>query len=164
MNESEQVWFILFTNLIALFNSSHVAIHAREWIATGIATYIINELVTRFHAYADLLAGIDFYIMPIINPDGYDYTHTTDRMWRKTRSDHDSPLGCKGVDANRNFGYEYGGPGSSTDKCAETYRGPEAYSEPETDAIVKFLDTINKTRRDAFVSLHSYGHVTKLTK
>ena len=31
------------------------------------------------------------------------------RLWRKTRSYHYSPLGCKGVDANRNYGHHWNG-------------------------------------------------------
>jgi carboxypeptidase A4 len=27
----------------------------------------------------------DFYIFPIVNPDGFAYTQTSDRMWRKNR-------------------------------------------------------------------------------
>lgn len=40
----------------------------------------------------EILEQADFYIMPVLNPDGYEHSHTHDRLWRKTRSrasDHD---------------------------------------------------------------------------
>jgi len=114
-------------------------IHAREWISSAVVTYIINELVTNAHQNLDLLSRFDFYIVPNVNPDGYAYTHSTSRLWRKTRSDHNSTIGCIGVDANRNWGYKWGGPGASPDKCSDTYMGPSQFSEPENDAIRNFI-------------------------
>jgi murein tripeptide amidase MpaA len=138
------------------------AIHAREWVSTSTVTYIINELVTKSSDYADLLSTLDFYIVPIINPDGYVYTHTTDRMWRKTRSDHSSAFGCRGVDANRNFGFHWGEAGSSSDKCSETYRGPNAYSEPEAEAIKNFIESVREeVDWGVYITLHSYSQVRR---
>lgn len=52
------------------------AIHAREWIAPPVALYIINQLVENpNNAY--LYEDIDWVIIPVVNPDGYEYTHTT---------------------------------------------------------------------------------------
>ena len=68
----------------------------------------------------------------------YEYSHTKDRLWRKTRSNH-KKFGCVGVDPNRNWGYHWGGQGASGDPCDETYYGPKAFSEPETRAIRNFI-------------------------
>ena len=62
--------------------------HAREWISTAVSTYIISQLVERNENYTRLLDTSDWIIMPVSNPDGYEYTHTRDRLWRKTRSTH----------------------------------------------------------------------------
>ncbi|KAK4007882.1 hypothetical protein OUZ56_013031 [Daphnia magna] len=122
-------------------------IHAREWISPAVATYIIQQLV-EVPANAKLLSNVDWYIMPVVNPDGYEYTHTKDRMWRKTRSVSNTSS-CRGADPNRNFGYkeviankfkppslfqmmQWGGLGASTNPCDDTYRGTIAFSEPET--------------------------------
>lgn len=52
------------------------AIHAREWIAPPVALYIINQLVENpDNTY--LYENIDWVIIPVVNPDGYEYTHTT---------------------------------------------------------------------------------------
>jgi carboxypeptidase A2 len=51
-------------------------IHAREWIAPATALYIIHELVENSSKYRLILDTFDFIIMPLINPDGYEYSHT----------------------------------------------------------------------------------------
>lgn len=53
-------------------------IHAREWIAPATVLYILQELVEN-EGNSDLLAGIDWYILPVLNPDGYEFSHTTVR-------------------------------------------------------------------------------------
>ena len=86
-----------------------------------------------------MLDGLDWYFLPVFNPDGYQFTHEHTRLWRKTRSYHNSLLGCHGTDANRNFGHHWNTGGSSADKCFDTYHGPSAFSEPETAAVRDFL-------------------------
>lgn len=62
--------------------------HAREWIGSAVATYILSQLVEKNASYAKLLDNSDWMILPVVNPDGYEFTHTGDRLWRKTRSNH----------------------------------------------------------------------------
>lgn len=64
-------------------------IHAREWISIAVATYILSQLVEKNTSYTKLLDKTDWMIMPVANPDGYEFTHTGDRLWRKTRSNHE---------------------------------------------------------------------------
>lgn len=54
------------------------------------------------------------------------------------------PGPCAGTDLNRNFGYRWGGQGSSQQPCKETYAGAGPFSEPETNAIRKFV--LNKSK------------------
>lgn len=76
-------------------------------------------------------------------------------MWRKTRSP--TAHGCFGVDANRNYGFKWAVSGVSNDPCnAETYAGPQPFSEPET-RIVRDIMMSNSGRIKLYVSLHSYG-------
>ncbi|EFX75496.1 hypothetical protein DAPPUDRAFT_306706 [Daphnia pulex] len=129
-------------------------IHAREWIAPAVASYFIQQLV-EVPANAKLLTNVDWYIMPVMNPDGYEYSFVTDRLWRKTRS-LTSSSNCRGVDPNRNFGYEWGGLGTSTDPCSEIYKGTKAFSEPETNATSNFI--LGKANHiKLYLTLHSYG-------
>jgi carboxypeptidase A4 len=108
-------------------------------------TYIIQELVENRdgNTWAD---NLDFYIVPVVNPDGYEYTHSGMRLWRKNRKD--PQLGrCAGTDLNRNFGYKWGGAGSSKDRCQEIYAGSAPFSEPETQAIRDFVTNLGASVR-----------------
>ena len=55
-------------------------IHAREWISPATVAYIMSELLSNADIHSDILDEFDFYAMPLINPDGYEYTHTNDRL------------------------------------------------------------------------------------
>jgi murein tripeptide amidase MpaA len=93
-------------------------IHAREWISPATAQCFAQNLVQGYAAndadIVSILNKFDFYILPVTNVDGYEYTHTNDRMWRKTRKPYTT---CYGADPNRNFGYQWGGQGASTNPC-----------------------------------------------
>lgn len=93
-------------------------------------------------------------MLPVLNPDGYEYTHRTDRLWRKNRNTDTGR--CSGVDLNRNYGYKWGGKGTSRNPCQEIYAGTRAFSEPETAAHERFFE---RTGRQffAFLTFHSYG-------
>lgn len=81
-------------------------IHAREWISSATAVWIINELLSSEDSNVkNIVDNISWYIIPVSNPDGYEYTRSDDRLWRKTRSDHN--ILCRGVDPNRNFGFNW---------------------------------------------------------
>jgi len=138
-------------------------IHAREWVAPTTALYIINQLVTNYGtdaSYTKLMDSIDFYILPVFNPDGYQYTHTADRLWRKTRSgpycEGDGNECCYGVDANRNWDFQWGGQGTSSDPCDEIYTGPKPFSEPECLAGSVYLTKMKDVLK-AMITLHSYS-------
>ncbi len=61
-------------------------IHAREWITPATVTFMIHQLVeVQDPSEADLLDNLDWYILPVVNPDGYEHTRGSDRLWRKTR-------------------------------------------------------------------------------
>lgn len=51
-------------------------IHAREWIAPSVALYLLNQLVENYEANKDLVDSLDWFIVPVTNPDGYEYTNT----------------------------------------------------------------------------------------
>ncbi|XP_046970459.1 carboxypeptidase B-like [Vanessa cardui] len=132
-------------------------IHAREWVAPAMALYLIHRLVNDPDARKEL-DGVDWYILPVVNPDGYEYTRTSraNRLWRKTRSKN-SQFECFGVDGNRNYGFKWAVSGVSTNPCdKETYAGPKPFSEVETQ-MVRNIMMENSKRMKLYVSLHSYG-------
>ncbi|PZC82648.1 hypothetical protein B5X24_HaOG210092 [Helicoverpa armigera] len=134
-------------------------IHAREWVTTPVALYSIYRLVENLRSQdQDLLRDIDWIIMPLVNPDGYEYTHTNERLWRKTRTknvtNHET---CVGVDGNRNFDMNFASLGVSNDPCHLTYPGPFPFSEAETryirDIFHEYLGRIQ-----LFMDVHSFGN------
>lgn len=138
-------------------------IHAREWISSATATYVLNELLySTDPEIMELAMNIDWHIIPVTNPDGFEYTKTDNRNWRKTRSL--VSLTCRGVDPNRNWAHswlkkdENGDEGASRAPCSDTYAGEYAFSEPETAAVERYL---NRTRGqfDIYLSFHSYAHM-----
>ncbi|PZC76032.1 carboxypeptidase B isoform X1 [Helicoverpa armigera] len=132
-------------------------IHPREWISTAVVTYIADMLVKNFFTLSSSITNKDWHIIPVLNPDGYEYTHTHERMWRKNRARYGGE--CVGVDLNRNFSYAWGQSngeeGSSDEPSHVFYRGPAPFSEPETIAV---RDTIlgSITPFKVFLSFHSY--------
>lgn len=77
--------------------------HAREWVGPHTTLYFLNQLVTNSTVSDKLLEKVDWVIIPNVNPDGYVYTHTEDRFWRKNRRAVNYT--CSGIDLNRNYDY-----------------------------------------------------------
>ena len=115
--------------------------HAREWAATEMALRLIKYLAAPPGSNPrvdSLVQTRDIWILPVANPDGYEYTFTGDRLWRKTRSPQAG--GAFGVDMNRNHRQNWGldDVGSSPDPTSDIYRGPAPESEIEVRNIVAF--------------------------
>jgi hypothetical protein len=127
-----------------LFVATH---HAREWVATEMAMRLIKYLAANYGSDArvtELLDNVEVWIMPVGNPDGYQYTFTNERLWRKNLRDNDGDgqiTLADGVDPNRNFASHWGydNEGSSPIWSSETYRGTAPNSEPEVQALVDFI-------------------------
>ncbi|TKR60303.1 hypothetical protein L596_027568 [Steinernema carpocapsae] len=131
-------------------------IHAREWLSCASMLFIISELTANAHAYQDILNKLDFYIIPVLNPDGYTYSWTDDRMWRKTLS---GPIkGCFGADLNRNFDFKFMMAGSSSNPCSESFAGTHAFSEPETKNLANFLAS-RRNSVAAYFDIHCFGEL-----
>ncbi|WP_374075240.1 M14 family metallopeptidase [Bdellovibrio bacteriovorus] len=143
--------------------------HAREHLSIELPLYYIEYLLTEYAngnpRIQRLVNGRDIHIIPMVNPDGaeYDIASGSYKSWRKNRARNND--GTYGVDLNRNYGYGWGGGGASTNPNSETYRGPGAFSEPETKAIKKYVeDHQNITILLSFhtfsqLILYPWGHV-----
>ena len=127
--------------------------HAREWIATMTSTCVADRLVREYggdRAITELVDRSSIWIVPVVNPDGYEFAWTKQRYWRKNRRDG------VGVDLNRNWSVAFGGAGSSGSKGSEVYRGPRAFSEPESAAL---RDLARRERVVTHIDFHSYSQL-----
>ncbi len=127
--------------------------HAREWIAAAVTTCVADRLVREYDTdprIRDFVDHTDLWIVPVVNPDGYQYSWSSDRYWRKNRR------GGHGVDLNRNFSVAWGGDGSSRFKSSQVYRGERPFSEPETAAL---RDLAMREHVQLHVDFHAYGQL-----
>ncbi|KAH8336160.1 hypothetical protein KR074_005511, partial [Drosophila pseudoananassae] len=154
------------------------------WIGPATSTWMIAEILrlmksNKTNEDMDFVRNTTWYIMPVLNPDGYAFSHEYDRFWKKSRSQHQAPPPtgildsamtwlqqkqrgpekvCYGVDLDRNWLYHWGKRGSSKAPCNEFFAGPAPFSEPETKAVSDFLMDY-RTHIKLYISLQAYGQV-----
>jgi hypothetical protein len=150
--------------------------HAREWISPSY-TYLVAEwLIDQYGKTpeaTDIVDNFHLFVVPMCNPDGHEYTVTTNRMWRKNSPEGEPdfqrvPGGPKvgvqkgapeSVDLNRNFNTKNRaaviktGKGKwSTDPDSDEFAGTATAAETK---ILEKLLTAEKV--DVMVDHHSYG-------
>jgi zinc carboxypeptidase/immune inhibitor InhA-like protein len=137
--------------------------HAREWISVEVNRRTLHYFIDRYRAgdssVRAILKRTELWFVLVANPDGYQYTFDGDRLWRKNLRDNNNDGQVNvgdGVDPNRNFDEHWGydDEGSSNEPFSETYRGPSAASEPETQAMQGLIDRIKPKFQS---NLHSNG-------
>jgi murein tripeptide amidase MpaA len=103
--------------------------------------------------------GLAIIILPMANPDGRNHCMVAggDPMWRKNRS-RNTGLPCRGVDLNRNTSFLWSsGIGTSSDSCSTVFKGPSAFSEPETRNVRWLIDSFPGLA--SMVDVHSYSEL-----
>lgn len=141
-----------------LFNGCQ---HAREWVSPMTCMYIADQLITQYASdpqIQDAVDGVEFFIIPVVNPDGYEYTWASpsNRLWRKNRRNNLN--GTFGVDLNRNWNIDWNGGGStSTTPSADNYVGPSPFSEPEAIGLRDFF--LARPNIVASIDFHSYSQL-----
>ena len=133
--------------------------HAREWISVEVPLLYARHLLESYAsdpAARDLVDRGETWIVPLVNPDGLEYSIHVYRYWRKNRRANAD--GSFGVDLNRNYGHMWGcdDQGSSPEPASAVYRGPAPFSEPESDSVRRLF--LGRDFR-AVVSYHSYSQV-----
>lgn len=157
--------------------------HAREWMTIEAPLRLAHDLLDNLAddpAKQQRLKDAEVWIVPCVNPDGYEYSRSRDNMWRKNRRPLEvdqmgKPTKAIGVDLNRNYwdfkpehahiyrpdGDEPGVTGddfsaTSDNPGSEVYRGPSGGSEVETKAMIDL--TINRPNVKGCIDYHSYGN------
>uniref|UniRef100_A0A8D0XT06 Carboxypeptidase B2 n=1 Tax=Sus scrofa TaxID=9823 RepID=A0A8D0XT06_PIG len=130
-------------------------IHAREWISPAFCLWFIGH-ATHFYGaeklYTSLLRHMDFYVMPVVNVDGYDYTWKKKKKQKQNQKARYNSV-CISSSAPSIVTTE---EGASSFSCSETYCGPYPESEPEVKAVADFLRR-NINHIKAYISMHSYS-------
>lgn len=143
----------------------------------------MNQYFLGNHYVREIIHSVDIYFLPVVNKDGletiskhhYSNPKSPLLMVRKNnREFNDLFVNCynynnkkelyTGVDLNRNYDSHFGenNIGSTNDVCDESYRGPSAFSEPETQAIKSFVDDIQgKTNNGLKIAYnyHAWGNM-----
>ncbi|XP_041726172.1 carboxypeptidase B [Coregonus clupeaformis] len=135
-------------------------IHAREWISTAFCQWFVKEALSTYGSDSEmtgLLDQMDVYVLPVFNIDGYDFTHKSNRMWRKTRS-RKSGSSCIGADPNRNWNAGWCTAGASSNPCSDTFCGYSPESEVEVKNVADFIRR-NKSSIKAYLTIHSYSQL-----
>jgi len=122
--------------------------------------WIANELITKYNSdpiIKSLVDRIQWHIFPVLNVDGYVFTHTSNRMWRKTRSPNQGST-CIGTDPNRNWDYQWNTGGSSSAPCSDTFHGPRPFSEIEAKQMADYGTRLMPNLR-GYTDFHAYGQL-----
>ena len=173
---SRNIWAVKISDNVATNDATEPDVlymalqHAREAIGGSSMIFFMQYLCEQYEADPRIKSLVDareIYIIPVVNPDGWEHNRTrgggVGASWRKNRR---PVLSDTGVDLNRNYGVDWNTCGSvtcgSASSCgsnsvtSDTYVGPSAFSEPETQAIRNFCTTGGRNFVAA-IDQHAFG-------
>ncbi|MBP2477284.1 hypothetical protein JOF53_006156 [Crossiella equi] len=165
-HEGRDLWMVKISDSVAtdenepevLFNCNQ---HAREHLTVEMCVRIVNRLTDEYATNPAIKSFVDsreIWVIPSVNPDGSEYDVATGsyRSWRKNRQG-------AGTDLNRNWDYNWGCcGGSSGSTSSETYRGPSAFSAPETSRLRDFVNSRvvgGKQQITANIDFHTFSEL-----
>jgi hypothetical protein len=125
--------------------------------------FTIYSLLSNYANATDIKTAVDkydFYIFPVVNPDGFVYTQTNTRLWRKNRAPNAGST-CDGTDINRNWAAQWAETGgASTNPCDQDFKGPSVGSTPEYKALSSFQNAKAKSQGVImYMDIHSYSQL-----
>lgn len=127
--------------------------HARETANTPMLMQSALEIIDAYYSNGEidnikikqLLSECTLYFVPLVNPDGYAYCLKKQNGKKKTNAHN--------VDLNRNFPTKYWGSAKGVKK-GNGFAGKKPASEPETQAIIKLVESMSF---DFCIDIHSRG-------
>jgi hypothetical protein len=149
--ENRDIWALKISDNVATDENEPEVVynahqHAREHLTVEMALYLAHLYADNYGSdsrITNIVNSRELWILPDVNPDGGEYDIATGsyRSWRKNRQPN-SGSSAVGTDLNRNWGYNWGCcGGSSGTPSSETYRGPSAFSAPETQVFRNFVQS-----------------------
>lgn len=167
-HEGQSVYSVIISDNVSLNENENQVLysalhHAREPEGLSQLIFFMWYLLEHYGQDAEitnLVDNLELHFVPILNPDGYIYNQSTEPdgggYWRKNRRDNLD--GTFGVDLNRNYGHQWGfdDTGSSPNPNSGTYRGPSAFSEPESRAM---RDYCNAHEFKIALNYHTFGNL-----
>lgn len=136
-------------------------LHAREWSSLEAVLGLIDAFLSDEYAewLDSVLETIDIVLVPLVNPDGYRFSYTTDRLWRKSRwsddATNDRVAISTGIDLNRNFPFHFNIEKNS-DPASPSYPGPSSAVAPE---VLALLDVMESEAPVGWLDVHAYGQL-----
>lgn len=140
--------------------------HAREHLSTEVPLLLAKWLAANKDRsdVKGLLTTRDVYFIPLVNPDGAEHDHADCRpdadscryKWHR-KNMRDNGDGSRGVDLNRNYGFKWNTGGASDDPGSDIYHGPAPFSEPETQAVRRFVE--ERPNLKALLSYHTFSEL-----
>ncbi|KAI1349507.1 hypothetical protein F5Y01DRAFT_288888 [Xylaria sp. FL0043] len=135
--------------------------HAREWISTSSVNYVAWSFIQSIDEdplVRNIVERFDLVFVPVLNPDGYDYTWEVDRLWRKSRQ-RTKMTYCPGLDLDRSFSYQWDSAGRQNEPCSGSYGGDEPLQAVEAAQLAEWAknETVNGFKFVGYLDLHSYS-------
>jgi len=152
-----------------LFTALH---HSREPTSLSVLMSLFINSIKRLYANELVLTNeTDIIFIPVFNVDSVKFINSSfgnKLNWEKAsmiRKNRNLTNVCKidnlyqgGVDLNRNYGYKFAyikDHGGNNDPCRSDYRGPSAFSEPETQAMKRFIEHHKEIK--SAMNFHAWG-------
>jgi hypothetical protein len=162
--------------------------HARELITAYQTLRLLHALTDGYGSDNQITKLVDtreVWVIPVVNPNGYERAVANQVDWRKNTRLTDGQKRC-GTDLNRNYAFGHpstftqaqrmslpdiglSGVNTSTgnlDPDSDTFPGPQAFSEVETQAVrgLAHSQFLTRLKREVdglvcMLSWHSYGGV-----
>ncbi|HEX5824296.1 MAG TPA: M14 family metallopeptidase, partial [Candidatus Limnocylindrales bacterium] len=168
--QGRTIWAVKISDNVAIDENEPEVLfdgltHADEHMGLEMTLKIMHWLADGYghdSRITNIVKGREIWIILAVNPDGaeYDIAGGKFHFWRKNRQPNAGTTAI-GTDLNRNFGYRWGGGGrTSTNPLAITYRGPFAFSAPETRNVRDFLASrvVNGRQQiKAAITFHTAG-------
>ncbi|BCY08450.1 M14 family zinc carboxypeptidase [Actinoplanes sp. L3-i22] len=142
--------------------------HAREWATPLVTLEFAERLLANYAtdpATKELVDNVDVFVIPVVNPDGANYSFNDFNFQRKNLVNHCTGANRDpryrdswGVDVNRNYtvgSFFDGYVGGSGNCLSGTYAGTAELSEAESSNVIA-LASAHANIRFA-MNVHSYG-------